>query len=235
MHTVLLIDEEAVYIETMKAVLETCNCSIQIAPNAVDGIQIAKESYPTLIIIAWKTNEKPDIDTIKHFKSIERLRVVPILLLANYIVNFEDLRNALDAGADDYILKPIDKVELNSRIRSMIRLNESLKQIGQLKKEIDKQKAEALKLESEEQIKNNIYSILQKVDKKFYNKIELKFPELTKKERQIAAFCKLNMSVKDIVELTSRTEISIKKARQRLRRKLNINPQIRLNDFFEKL
>ncbi len=70
---------------------------------------------------------------------------------------------------------------------------------------------------------NEFELLFQKVHNSFYQKLNESFPNLTANERKLCAFLKLNMSSKDIANITFQSEEALKKARQRLRQKLGID------------
>ena len=70
---------------------------------------------------------------------------------------------------------------------------------------------------------NEFELLFQKVHNSFYEKLNENFPNLTANERRLCAFLKLNMSNKDIANITFQSEEALKKARMRLRQKLGID------------
>lgn len=90
-------------------------------------------------------------------------------------------------------------------------------------------------------IKINIYSTnwkefeiaFEKVHTNFYINLSSKFPNLTPNERKTCAFLKLNLSNKEICAITLSTESAIKKAKTRLRKKLNLEPSEDLKKFIQ--
>lgn len=70
---------------------------------------------------------------------------------------------------------------------------------------------------------NEFELLFQKVHSSFYENLNESFPNLTANERRLCAFLKLNMSNKDIANITFQSEEALKKARLRLRQKLGID------------
>jgi len=75
--------------------------------------------------------------------------------------------------------------------------------------------------------------LFEKVHRSFYEKLNTQFPSLTANERKICAFLKLNMSSKDIAQITFQSEDALKKARLRLRQKLGIDREVNLVTFIQ--
>ncbi len=75
--------------------------------------------------------------------------------------------------------------------------------------------------------------LFEKVHGSFYEKINSSYPILTTNERKMCAFLKLNMSNKDIANITFQSEEALKKARLRLRQKLQLDRETNLTSFMQ--
>lgn len=69
----------------------------------------------------------------------------------------------------------------------------------------------------------------------FYNKLNKSYPDLTTNERKLCIFMRLNMSNKDITQITYQSEEALKKSRLRLRRKLNLERNTNLSSFIQSI
>lgn len=134
--------------------------------------------------------------------------------------------------------------ELATNVLNMMKRNEALTNISTklktLRKTITqpnyKKEVQQLSNQIDRVIKSNIWLDFEKrfnhVHPTFYENLYLQFPDLTPNEKRVCAFLKLNMSTKEISELTGQKVESIEKARTRLRKKLNLtNTQINLVTF----
>ncbi len=138
--------------------------------------------------------------------------------------------------------------ELALKVMSLLKKNEMLSEIS--KKLIDV-KNEAVKDETKEAIRRISKDLqkstddeiweefelrFQQVHKNFYDKLMKEFPELSPNEQRLCAFLRLNMSSKEISELTGQSPNALETARYRLRKKLNIsNSQVNLITFLSKI
>lgn len=77
--------------------------------------------------------------------------------------------------------------------------------------------------------------LFEKVHSSFYENLNSQFPHLTANERKICAFLKLNMSNKDIAQITFQSDEALKKARMRLRQKLQIDRETNLVAFLQNI
>lgn len=76
-------------------------------------------------------------------------------------------------------------------------------------------------------------TLFLKVNADFYNRLNKEFPTLTPNERKLCIFLKLNMSNKNISQITFQSEEALKKARMRLRKKLGLDREENLSSFIQ--
>ena len=109
---------------------EVANCFEEIgashifyrAMTGISGFKVATEKKPDLILTDWDMPEMNGIELIKKLKHDECTKTIPIIMMSGIMTSSENLKIALEAGAIDYIRKPIDKIELIARVRSMLLL-----------------------------------------------------------------------------------------------------------------
>ena len=77
--------------------------------------------------------------------------------------------------------------------------------------------------------------LFEKINDSFYKNLNTQFPTLSTNERKMCAFLKLNMSNKDIARITFQSDDALKKARVRLRKKLEISKEIRLSAYLQNI
>lgn len=100
--------------------------------QATDGelaFMIAKKTKPDLIISDWDMPNMNGIELIKRLKKDKDLKGVPVIMATGVMTTVKHLQTALEAGAADYIRKPVDEVELVARTRSALNLAEYNKKI----------------------------------------------------------------------------------------------------------
>jgi two-component system KDP operon response regulator KdpE len=117
--TILVIDDEVQIRRLLEITLSSNGFKISEAANGKDGMIAAATHNPTLIILDLGL---PDIDGIEILKKIREWYQKPIIILS--VRNSEDdIVNALDNGANDYLTKPFRTGELLARIRVALRHN----------------------------------------------------------------------------------------------------------------
>lgn len=115
--TILIIDDEVQIRRLLEITLSANGYKIQEASTAKDGLIIAATQHPVLIILDLGL---PDADGIDVLKKLREWYQKPIIILS--VRNSEDdIVEALDNGANDYLTKPFRTRELLARIRVSIR------------------------------------------------------------------------------------------------------------------
>lgn len=147
-YKVLIVDDDQMYLHTINHIISNINDSIEteIATNALEAEKKAERDPPDLIIIDWEMPAVSGIDFIQNIQNNPDLYEIPAIVCTGRMTDSENLKTAFDAGAVDFIRKPIDKIELISRVNSMIRLSESYQTIKKQREElmIEKEKTDRL-------------------------------------------------------------------------------------------
>lgn len=126
---IAIVDDNATNLFFVKEILRKAGYpNLLLAASAVELFdQLQPDSpHPTdksvdLILMDMMMPEIDGIEACRRLQSCERLRDIPIIMVTA-LGDSEKLAEALDAGAIDYVMKPINKVELLARIRAALRL-----------------------------------------------------------------------------------------------------------------
>jgi two-component system, OmpR family, KDP operon response regulator KdpE len=114
---ILVIDDEIQIRRLLQLTLEPKSYNLKFASTGNDGIIMAGSEHPELIILDLGL---PDIDGLAVLKKIREWATLPIIILS--VRNEEsDIISCLDAGADDYLIKPFRTGELLARVRTALR------------------------------------------------------------------------------------------------------------------
>jgi two-component system KDP operon response regulator KdpE len=116
-HTIILVEDEAQIRRFVRSALEAENCQVFEAETAQRGLIEASTRKPDLVILDLGL---PDRDGVEFIRDLRAWSTLPILVLSAR-TSEEDKIAALDAGADDYLVKPFGTGELLARVRAMLR------------------------------------------------------------------------------------------------------------------
>ncbi len=114
---VLMIDDDPEVAETLRTLLRGQNFEIQAVFEGEAGITACKESLPDVVILDLLM---PEMDGWQVCERIRAFSDVPILILSA-LGSPGSVAKALDAGADDYLIKPVHASLLASRLRTLVR------------------------------------------------------------------------------------------------------------------
>ncbi len=140
--TILVADDEPAYLEAIVDFLSDTEYHILNAVNGKMACEISRKNQPDLIILDWEMPIMSGLETIHELKKEETTKHIPIIMSSGVMTTSKNLKTALDAGAVDYIRKPVDKLELIARINSMLKLSQSYKQIIEQNKNLAQQREE---------------------------------------------------------------------------------------------
>lgn len=131
---VLVIDDQPANVKIIAKRLSVSGYEVLTATNGMDGIRLARESAPDVILLDIMMPEMDGYEVIKRLKQEPETSGVSIVLLTS-LDGTEDKVRGLDAGADDFLTKPVNQIELVARIRSLTklkRLHEEIRKAGDL-------------------------------------------------------------------------------------------------------
>lgn len=133
-HKILIVDDQISFINYMVEVLEKAYPSYEIfqTTNPLQAIEIAISENPNLIILDWAMPGLSGIELIRQLKSDVRLKDIPIIMCTGVMTKSSHLNEAFNAGAVDFIRKPIDELELIARVNSIMQLSDSFREIKTL-------------------------------------------------------------------------------------------------------
>lgn len=130
---ILVVDDEPQNISIIAEILEKKDYEIFAALNGESAVKIAEEKIPDLIIMDWDMPIMNGIEATKMLKKNPNTQNIPVIIISGVMVKSENLNMALEAGAIDFVRKPVDEIELIARTRSMLMLSTYYKQTVDLK------------------------------------------------------------------------------------------------------
>lgn len=130
---ILLVEDEVKLARFIQLELDSEGYTIHVAHDGLTGLTIARETPPDLVILDWMMPGMTGIEVCRRLRATG-IKVPIILLTAKDEVS--DRVTGLDAGADDYVIKPFSIEELLARVRAHLRRthddNPDLSQFGDL-------------------------------------------------------------------------------------------------------
>jgi putative two-component system response regulator len=135
---VLAVDDNEQNLQLLEAYLSTWGYDVVLAHDGREALELYPQVKPSVIVLDVMMPVMDGYEACSFIKERPDGRTIPILMLTA-LTGSEDKIKALECGADDFLNKPINKDELRSRIRSLIR-------ISNLRRELDSSEAIILTL-----------------------------------------------------------------------------------------
>jgi two-component system, cell cycle response regulator len=121
-NTILIVDDEPLGRETLTALLEPQGYQLRFAGSGSDALALAAAQPPDLILLDVMMPGMDGFEVCRRLRADALLREVPVIMLTALDDRVSRLQG-IEAGADDFISKPFDRVELRARVRTITRLN----------------------------------------------------------------------------------------------------------------
>lgn len=117
---VIAVDDDLEVLETLGRVLEREKLDVKLASSGVQAIDLLEKRPPDLLILDIIMPGMDGISVCRHLRANPRYITLPILFLTAK-GSTDDVVDGLDAGADDYVVKPFELAELRARVHALIR------------------------------------------------------------------------------------------------------------------
>ena len=127
----LVIDDQIANFDTLVSFLENEDTELLYASSGAKAFTLLEKTYPDMILLDVMMPEMNGIEVCRKLKQDPRYQRIPILMVT--ALNTKgDLANCLDEGADDFISKPFDRLELRARVNSLLRIKAQYDQLAHL-------------------------------------------------------------------------------------------------------
>ncbi len=119
--TILIVDDEEKNIKLLKAMLTPGNYRLHSAPNGETALSLVHDIRPDLILLDVMMPGIDGFEVCRRLKQDENTKMIPVLMVTA-LREKEYSMQSMEAGADDFLSKPVDMTELVVRVKSMLRI-----------------------------------------------------------------------------------------------------------------
>lgn len=102
--TILFIEDEAALQKSVGEILKQEGFGVISALNGVDGLKLAREKHPDLILLDLILPKKDGFEVLRELKAAEETKDIPVIILTN-LETAQDIGKALELGATTYLVK----------------------------------------------------------------------------------------------------------------------------------
>lgn len=117
--TVLVVEDDPVILRLLEVNFELEGFTVYLAHDGAEGIDVAIASKPDVIVSDIMMPNVSGIELVQALKADESTASIPIVLLSAK-AQTGDLKAGMDAGADDYVTKPFEPLDLVDRVNALL-------------------------------------------------------------------------------------------------------------------
>ena len=142
-YSILIVDDNAQNVELLQAYLEVLPCTIRTAGDGLDAIRMIEgsgESTPDLILLDVMMPKMSGFEVCRRIKEDPATQSIPVMMVTA-LNELGDIERGVECGTDDFLSKPVNKLELITRAKSLLRLRH-------LKRKLDRTMAYIQNIES---------------------------------------------------------------------------------------
>jgi CheY-like chemotaxis protein len=141
--TVLIVDDNPQNVELLQAFLESLPVKIVTAVDGLDALNKVAEHAPDLILLDIMMPQMSGFQVCRRIKSDPKTRDIQVLMVTA-LNELGDIEQANEVGTDDFVSKPVNKIELLTRVKSLLR-------VRHLKSELERALTYLNEIEQEEE------------------------------------------------------------------------------------
>jgi two-component system alkaline phosphatase synthesis response regulator PhoP len=131
--TILVVDDNAQNVELLQAYLEALPCKILTAYDGIEAMKIIEDKTqpkPDLILLDVMMPRMSGFEVCRKIKEDVTTRSIPVMMVTA-LNELGDIERGVESGTDDFVTKPVNKLELLTRVKSLLR-------VRHLKRELDR-------------------------------------------------------------------------------------------------
>lgn len=120
---ILIADDNEANVELLEAYLEGVNCEIAIAADGRETLEKVAEFHPDVILLDVMMPKLSGFEVCRQVKDDPQTRKIMVLMVTA-LNELGDIERAVAAGTDDFLSKPVQRVELLKRVENMLRIKD---------------------------------------------------------------------------------------------------------------
>jgi DNA-binding response OmpR family regulator len=117
--SVLIVEDDPVILRLLEVNFELEGFSVLLARDGAEGIEVARANRPDVVISDIMMPHTSGLELVRALKEDDATKAIPIILLSAK-AQTSDLKAGLDAGADDYVTKPFEPMDLVERVLAVL-------------------------------------------------------------------------------------------------------------------
>lgn len=118
---ILIVDDNVANAELLEAYLKGSPWRLELALSGSEALEKVQSAKPDLILLDIMMPDMSGFEVCRTLKSDPATRDIPIVMVTA-LTELEDVEKAVEAGTDDFLSKPVNRIELLTRVKSLLHL-----------------------------------------------------------------------------------------------------------------
>ena len=138
---ILIVDDNTQNLELIQAYLEDVDCRTVSARDGVEALEAVAKSKPDLVLLDVMMPKMSGFEVCRRLKNNPETSSIPVIMVTA-LNEFGDIERGIDSGTDDFVSKPVNRLELLTRVKTMLKLkhlSDTLQRTVAYLSEIEKQ------------------------------------------------------------------------------------------------
>ncbi len=119
----LIVDDNPQILELLEAYLETLPVQVRLAANGEAALAAVEREAPDLILLDIMMPRRSGFEVCRLLKDDPRYRDIPIIMVTA-LNEVGDMERARECGCDDFLSKPVNKIELLTRVQNLLKMRQ---------------------------------------------------------------------------------------------------------------
>ena len=118
---ILIAEDNVQNAELLQAYLDALDANVRVAVDGVDAMEKVAEKMPDIILLDIMMPRMSGFEVCRRIKNDPKTKNI-LVVMVTALNELGDIERGVDCGADDFLSKPVNKLELLTRVKSMLRV-----------------------------------------------------------------------------------------------------------------
>jgi adenylate cyclase len=133
---ILIVDDTAMNLKLLEGILTGHGYAVSTAPSGPVGLERVRDEHPDLVLLDVVMPEMSGYEVCRRLRGEEATRLLPVIMVTA-LDPLQERVKGIDAGADDFLTKPINQPELVARVKSLLRIKALHDELGELNRTLE--------------------------------------------------------------------------------------------------